>query len=82
MVRHERLAGAPAVPVSARRLRRRRVLQHAHVLDRHERAARDHLVEDRQQPIDVRLIVDDLDSASDPELENIIVGTFGTKLTF
>ena len=24
----------------------------------------------------------DLDSASDPELENIIVGTFGTKLTF
>ena len=36
-----------------------RVPQHPHRLDRHQRTAGQHLVEDRQQTVDVLLIVHD-----------------------
>ena len=37
-----------------------RVLQHSHALHGDQRAASDHLVEDREQSVNMRLIVDDL----------------------
>jgi hypothetical protein len=46
---------------SARAFVARRILQHADALYGHQRATCDHLVKDRDQTIDVRLIVNDLD---------------------
>jgi hypothetical protein len=38
----------------------RGVPEHTHLFDRHEGTSRDHLVEDRQEPIDMCLVLDNL----------------------
>jgi hypothetical protein len=44
----------------------RRILHYTNVFNRDQRPAGDHFVENRQQTIDVRLVVDDLDQFDQP----------------